>query len=304
MTTPPAMDPNDLPQPPKFEASDWEECATSGDYRRIAFEWYKYVAQVGAVVAHVDPRSPCIAAVPSLRWAVWTGLINRCVRLMFSNVFMASKRPFRETTEILDRCIFESCVKLMWLCNKDHDDRLRRFFATSLDTDVELKKEIEQAIAKRNGTVLQIERRMLDSIAEFVSSAGMTDDEVKNTKKLPDLKQMLVDIGMPSLAYAAFQKQGSHNVHGTWVSLRRDYLEPDDDGRLLPGGADHPMHLNQMLVVPRFLLRAMRGFANAVVKDGDDAIDAFVEMFDEADAGLQKIEDAAVGTDFDPEPSS
>jgi hypothetical protein len=290
----------DLPQSPEFNESDWKECAGSGDYRRIAFGWYKHVGQLAHLFSSIHPDSSGIAAVPPLRWAVLTGLLRRCARLMLSNLFLGSKRPLREATSIIDRCIFESAVKLIWLSEGDVDQRLRWFFLESLKTDLDLKDEINRAIESRGGAVEKVERRMINTMAGHVAAAGLTDSEVRESKdRMPRMPQMLREIRMHSLANAVQQRQGSHSVHGTWVHLLQNFLAPDENGRLLATREERSMHVLQLISPAGFVLFALYAFVDAVAVEEDELRAAFRSVFDEARAALDQVYGRTQGDNFE-----
>jgi len=101
-----------VPEPPKFTEADWLKCRDSGDYCPILFEWYKFVGTLCNFFASIRPDSPAVRSIPPVHYAVMIGLLNRCSRLMLSNVTLSHEGLFGETTALLDRCIFESCVKV------------------------------------------------------------------------------------------------------------------------------------------------------------------------------------------------
>src|SRR5437016_11665204 len=110
---------------------------------------------------------------------------------MLANVALSHQGVFGETTAIIDRCIFESAVKIIWLVNSQDKEKFRRFIADGLKTELELKDEIDSIIASRDGHQLVIEKRMLESIQRAIDSSGMSAQEIADTKKLPDLATMI-----------------------------------------------------------------------------------------------------------------
>ena len=156
-----------LPNPPKFTAEEWKRSRDYGDYSPLLFEWYKFVGLLWNFLASIRPDSPVVRPMDRIHYAVLIGLLNRCARLMFSNVALSHEGLFGETTAIIDRCIFESCVKVCWLW-MGTPGAFERFLADGLKTVLELKESIEHAVTSRGGQVLEIERRMLQSIARYV----------------------------------------------------------------------------------------------------------------------------------------
>ncbi len=105
-----------LPEPPNITEKDLEKCRDTGDYRPVLFEWYKFVSGMSITFANLQRDSPALRNIPEIEYTILVGLINRIAKLMFSNIHLSFEGKFGETTAILDRCIFESCVISTWLC--------------------------------------------------------------------------------------------------------------------------------------------------------------------------------------------
>ena len=208
-------------------------CQETGDYSSVLFEWYKYVALLCAHYCCLRRGSPPFQSIPPLHYSVLTGLLNRCARLMSSNVVLSREGLFGETTAILDRCILESAIKVIWLCTKADDESFARFITSGLKTELELKNDITARISERGGTPLEIEKRMLNSIQNYMNLSGLSEAEIKATKRLPDLASMIQTIGPDPLLYIVGGRVGSEPIHGTWSSLITHYLE-EKDGEFKP----------------------------------------------------------------------
>jgi hypothetical protein len=182
---------NAFPDPPYFSEDDWNACRRKGDYRPILFEWYKYVGITANIFACIDIFSPASKPVNKSHFGVLIGLLNRCSRLMLSNIVMSHKGLHGETTSLVDRCIFESAVKILWLCEQNSSESFSRYIADGLKTELTLRREIEDKISSRNGQILAIEKRMLQSIEKYIRVSGMTEAEISSTKRLPNVKSML-----------------------------------------------------------------------------------------------------------------
>jgi hypothetical protein len=263
-----------VPDAPVFSDELVRQCKESGDYRPILFEWYKFVGQLSAVVGHIQQESPAFRSIPPQQFHVLIGLLNRCTRLILSNVALSHEGRFGETTAIVDRSITESALKVAWLCTDPSPEKFTRFFADGLKTDLELKAEIQANIAQRGGDVLPIETRMLKSIARSVATSGLTEQDVIATKKLPDFASMLTALGFNRLHYVVAQRIQSHHVHGTWTSLLTHYLEERDDTeetRFAPRGHDCDTHMNQYMFVAMLVLEALTAYVHYVF-DASDAV--------------------------------
>ena len=130
----------------------------------ILFEWYKYIGGLCAILASIPRNSPVIREITPLNYGILIGLLNRCARLMLSNMRLGVTNKYGETIMLLDRSIYESLVTIQWLCNKNNDERFRRYLADSVKSDLILRDHIQQSISKRGGNVLIIENQMLSSI--------------------------------------------------------------------------------------------------------------------------------------------
>jgi len=286
-----------LPDPPQFSDEEIHKCRESGDFRPVLFEWYKYVGHICIFFAQLQRESSAAREIPPIHFAILTGLLNRCARLMLSNVALSHNGRFGETTALLDRSIFESCIKVDWLCHKRNDESFQRYLAGGLKTEIELEKEIAGKVAEREGDeVLNIEKRMLSSIDRHINAAGLSRDEITKAKKLPDVSAMLRDLGHERLMYVVAQRLGSHHVHGTWPSLLLHYLEVDDNGEFSLRDHDCETHTNQFVMAPLQVLGAVRSFI-VYLFEGEEA-EAIVSLLDSIQEEILKINSEVVGSDF------
>jgi hypothetical protein len=266
-----------FPEPPSFTHEQLQRCRDNRDFTPILFEWYKFVASLGTLVTNIMPESPAFNEIPRIHYHVVMGLLNRCWRLMLSNVALSHQGKFGETTAIIDRCIMESAIKLQWLCTSPTPEKFNRYLATGLKTELELKGWIENAITARADTALPIETRMLRSIQKHIAASGLNEEQVRTTHDMLDLASMMTQIGYDRLMYIVAQKIGSHHVHGTWSGLLSHYLEEytAEEGRpevttFRPRGHDCEMHLNQYMFTPIILLETMAAYVGYVLH-GEDA---------------------------------
>lgn len=289
---------HEVPNPPEITEEDLRKCRESGGYCPVFFEWYKFVAELCNFFARIRQDSPAVRAIEPLHYAVLIGSLNRCSRLMLANIALSHKGLFGETTALIDRCIFESCVKATWLCHKNSTDYFTRFVADGLKTELELKEQITRNIAARNGQVtLEIEKRMLASIGRHLASSGLIDLQIGEAKKLPDLAAMIEGLGQGRLTYVVGQKLGSHHVHGTWPSLRTHYLEENEEGILRPRDHDCATHVNQYIMIPLVLLNTMRAFVNFIFESQDDAA-PMEGLIDSIAKEIQTLNQKVIGNDF------
>src|SRR6266511_4389085 len=83
-----------LPSPPEFSPELVERCEQSGDFRPLLFEWYKHVGVAALQLANIALDSPALRRVSPVQYAVLTGLLNRCSRLMLANMRLSCTRRY------------------------------------------------------------------------------------------------------------------------------------------------------------------------------------------------------------------
>lgn len=288
-----------LPNAPKITEEDMRRCRETGDFSPILFEWYKFVGGLCVTFANLLQVSPVIRKDISNRdYGILIGLINRCARLILANVALSHEGSFGESTSILDRCIFESCVILSWLCNSKFDDKFERYIASGLKTELELKSEVLKSIEKRGGIALTIEKRMLNSVRDCLFEAGFDEEKIKNTKGLPDIAAMLTSIGHQRFSYTAGQRIGSHHVHGTWVGLRNHYIELDESS-VYRTKQISKTHINQYVYITYITLESLSNFVSYVFKSDEAEKETVLKLFEDTKEEISKLNKEVVGTDFD-----
>lgn len=236
------MEKIDFPSPPSITEEELRKCQETNDYCPVFFEWYKYVAELSSFFSCIQSDSNALRPINSLHYGTLIGLLNRCSRLMLSNVVLSHKGLFGETTSIIDRCIFESCIKIIWLCDEPTDEKFEQFIADGLKTELRFKEKITEKIASRGNKSILIEERMLASIKRYLSISGMSEEQISKSKKLPTLYDMIAQHA-DELLYIVAQKIGSHHIHGTWPSLLLHYIKIDENNTFWPQSS-----FRQMLV--------------------------------------------------------
>jgi len=217
---------------------------------------------------------------------------------MHSNVALSHEGLFGETTAIIDRCIFETSVRVVWLCRQRSDEAFSRYFAEGLKTELALKDRINENVAARSTGQLAIEQRMLGSIQRCIQTSGLTETQIKESKKLPDLASMIESLKHDRLMYIVGQKIGSHHVHGTWPSLLFHYLDKDEDGTWHPRDHNCSTHVNQYVFVPLVVLSAVKAFIDFIMNETDEAI-AMRGVIESIEQEIVAVNHEAVGTDFE-----
>lgn len=262
------------------------------------FEWYKFVGSLAVITTYIMPASPAFQTIPRRHYHVLSGLMNRCSRLMLSNVALSHEGRFGETTSIVDRCIFESALKITWLCENPIEENFTRFLADGLRTELEFREEIQRNIAARDGKTLPIEVRMLKSIDNHITASELSEQEIVRARRLPDVASLMTAVGYTRLVYVVTQKIGSHHVHGTWPSLLFHYLEEETASPLafVPRGSDCETHMNQYMYVSVMMLRTIGAYVRYVLDvEGADTIVALLTSTEEE---IMQLYTEAVGGDL------
>ncbi|MFC3908121.1 hypothetical protein ACFORL_03385 [Legionella dresdenensis] len=94
-----------VPLPPDLINQLFENSKKTNDYDELFYEWYRHVAIFVNFIGSLDPMSPAFKEYQKFESAVFIGLLNRCVRLMLSNMKLSENGVFGETTMLIDRCI-------------------------------------------------------------------------------------------------------------------------------------------------------------------------------------------------------
>jgi hypothetical protein len=288
----------DVPELPQLAPEAIARYQDTGDYASVLFEWYIYVGKLCAYCSAIRRESTALRVIASVHYAVLVGLLTRCARLMCSNAVLSREGLFGETTAILDRCIVESALKVMWLCTKADDESFTRFLASGLRADLTLRGEITTIIAQRGGPPLRIEKRMLDSIQNYVNLSRLSEAEIDKAKRLPDLASMITTIGHKRLLYTIAQEMGSHPIHGTWSNLITHYLE-EQDGELQPSYRKHETDTNQYSFVSLIVLEALRVFVTFICRE-HEGVHTLLSRLEVADKEIRQINIEAAGNDYEP----
>jgi hypothetical protein len=214
---------------PEFSDEDLERCRQARRPMPVLWEVYRYVTMLAVKIANIDPRSPACREHPRLSRAVTCGLANRCARLMGASMDLTTNARNREALAILSRAITESATKLSWVCRAETESRVRRFVANGLGADLEFRTVIESNVVRRGGTPTAQEARMLRAIGKALRESGLTEGEIRAEPRLPDMYQMLEQLGYDRPYYVAVQRMPSHAVHGNWSDLVTGYLNVDSE---------------------------------------------------------------------------
>ena len=134
---------------------------------------------------------------------------------------------------------------------------------------------------------------MLRSIENYIASSGLKEEQIRSAKKLPDMGAMIETLKLDKIVYIVAQSIGSHHVHGTWPSLRFNYLE-EVDGVLGPRDHDCQTHVSQYVFVPLAILDSLDSFMTFVCLD-EDVLQSFLDFVHGIRSRIRQLNDAAVG---------
>ena len=236
-------------------------------------------------------------------WVVLVGLLTRVQRNMAGHLEYFQDDRYGDLTQILDRCLLETCVKIRWISADRTEERLRRYFEDSLRADNELFQEIQRNIASRGGTLNNIEQRMLRSIEHNVLGAGLSMNDLGTSRKLPPLATLISDIGERRFIYTVIGKISSHAVHGTWANLLYCYLEGDDVESMHPATAFPPPHVNQYVMNCLFVLDALKAYLVLNFSESEER-EYLTEIITSHHQEIMELYVEVVGEDFEPTPQT
>lgn len=277
-----------IPDYPVTSDDEWDDAVRRNDFAAIFFDRYRFVGHVCNLIACIKRESPSHKPVPRVQHHVLIGHLNRCARLMLANVALSHEGLFGETTAIVDRCIFETAVRIVWFCQEPNEQKFERYLASSLAIDLEFRAQIENEIRER-GTKIPIEDRMLKSIERHRAAAEMSEDEVSRTKRMPTFENIMKEIGLNRLQYTIAHKFGSGHVHGSWGSLISHYLERESEEepvKFVPRDHDASMSIDQYVFNSYMVIDALRAFC--IFSFDEETGAGFASMFDAVENELRQ----------------
>ena len=257
--------PFELPDAPEFSDAEIDSCRENSNFLPIFFKIQKKTVELTITCAQLRPESLGIRDLPRNHFAILVGLLNRCCRLSLAVNNLGHAGLFGETTRLLMRCIIEASVKVRWLIHKDSNESFIRFICDGLKAELKLKKEIQKNISMRSGVVLPIEKRLEAFSQRFFDIASVSDDEVVQSRKLPDLASMCRELSLRDLFYLTVYQVGSHSIHGSWPDLCTYYLKFNENGPFHV--QDHNAHIseNEVLYTCLFVLKAVSDFVEYII---------------------------------------
>jgi hypothetical protein len=138
---------------------------------------------------------------------------------------------------------------------------------------------------------------MLDSIQNCINLSGLSEQDVKNAKKLHDFAQMCKDLEFNDGVYIAIQRMGSHAMHGTWSELVFNYLQHEGGQRFYPRDHEIETQDGQYIIIIRLVLGAMESFLRHVISDVSERSE-IITTLNEVDEKIIEIQNLAWASDF------
>ncbi|HAU0908756.1 TPA: hypothetical protein JBH59_02900 [Legionella pneumophila] len=129
---------------------------------------------------------------------------------------------------------------------------------------------------------------MLDSIENYIKQSGLTESEIENTKKMPDVASILKKLESHDITYRCLMTMGAHSIHGTWSSLIKDFVVIES-GKALFKDAITPTHINQYVAVSLFVLKGLKSFYNLLYSSGIDFSKDIIALIDNYTIEIIKI---------------
>ena len=202
-------------------------------YYEQAFEAYRKTAQLTCLVGSLMDSD---AEGLNRNHAICCGLLIRISKFMLVAITMSSKHCNGDVTFSLTRMIQESAINLRYLLRKGDDETFDRYVRASLAPDRELFDIIQANIQKRgDGSVLEIEQNMLDSIRDRFASSGVEVGDIDPRGRdiaFAGKLEYLKNKGLITNARSVYltYRMGSHAVHGTWMDSLFNHLDYADGG--------------------------------------------------------------------------
>ncbi len=224
------------------------KCQSEHDFTNLAFELFKEAACLTSI-ASCSYKTELPTKFPWQRnQAVCAGLLTRTVKFMLAVGRLYASGDSAEVSLALCRSILESATNVRFLLLENSQSLFDEFVRCSLTPERRLFDEIQKNIQARNGTVLPIEQRMLDSIERTRAASNIRLQDAPTAFKNwgGDLFQKLDKLKIAA-RYTPHQRVMSHSVHGDWVDLLLFHLSekagcfgpnadscPEEPGLFLP----------------------------------------------------------------------
>jgi hypothetical protein len=222
------LDAFDSIQTTDVSASRTDTFNSEDDFNGLSVELLVEVGSFICVAASLLPHER--------RWsrneAVLGGHVVRLYKLISALLDQICQRR-REITFIIGRLAFECIVNLRFLLKYADDSSVfNSYVAYSMRNERRLKDKIEERVADREGKILPVETRMLDSIERVAKASGMRIEEVSVSRPKEWADKNIFEraeaVGLNEAYMGAFRGP-SASVHGNWMDLLEFQLDTDHE---------------------------------------------------------------------------
>lgn len=207
------------------------------------------------VAAHIYPSGQ---AGWSRNQAIVGGHVVRLFKLIDALLDQTCKHR-RETSMVFARLAFETIVNLVFLCKNCTEDVFASYIQYSMRHEKKLFDRIHSNITARDGEVLPIEQRMINSIEKKADVSGISISDASSSTPQnwagKNLFEKAKAVGFEQ-AYLAVFGGGSHTVHGNWMDMLEYHLRVEDD-MFHPDGEWSPPRPQILLALAKLSVEAL-----------------------------------------------
>ncbi len=124
-----------------------------------------------------------------------------------------------EILMILLRCYIETYVNIKYFISTDNTVK-EAYIKDSLSNEVKFSETIKTNITNRDGNILDIEKRMIDSINKAFSISGYQDKKVSRNYQWKSIKERVkIVVNDKDTFYNGLIGMSSHSIHGKWQDI-------------------------------------------------------------------------------------
>lgn len=208
---------------PRVYEPDWEMLKTTsseGPFMEASFYLLREASHWMVIISGLQPATPL-----DRNRAIIRGLLVRTTKLMRLTLReLKDQESFQQLS--ISRGLIETFATLVYLLEDSGDGtRYDQYVWHSLVAEREVLKAIGANIARRDGEVWDIEKRMERSIKATAKAAGVEDISTLPARSrigFPSIEERLRRLG--PVAYTGY-RTGSGETHGDWNDLYRNHLE-------------------------------------------------------------------------------
>jgi len=204
---------------------------TSEDgFMSIAVELMKEISKITVILAcSYPPAENNIVRKLTRNEAILGGLFVRLAKLQSGYLDAVCQRR-SEIASILERCLSETIINLIYLITQNSNELYDEYIIYSLREEKKLLDLIDKNVTSR-GYELPIESRMRSSIMRSFDSSGLAPDQIDETNRKTwggSIFRRAESIGLAE-AYRALFGLPSHVIHGNWQDLLRFHVKQEGD---------------------------------------------------------------------------